>query len=189
VSRFVKTDRGFVNLDHVAVIRRLRLQESAGQREVICRFIGAREELLGETKSGGYGDLDGVLGELVPAAAGSYAYLVTVASADENERPSDVWCQRSPIIAWHIEIFFGSKLVEPVFAMQPAKDEIVILPCGDGRMMIPDGFAVYDDLEAAKTSLLEDAQASWDSRQAANPPVQKTAQQRLAAMRRQQPEE
>jgi hypothetical protein len=161
--RFVETDKGSVNLDHVLSIRSHGLTTKQG-RETVHVLIGPNGDQVGEVKDHSFSvyALDSV--DTVPASPGEFGWVVTH-SQDGDRRPAtvdDLDIEMSKVIAWRIPRGHEPQ-PEPVFVEPPASNQTVLLPLLEGRVCRPMS-CEYDSLDSAKTDLLQEFQSSGDTR-------------------------
>jgi hypothetical protein len=153
MTKFFACDGGrWINLDCVAEI-----EEGEGKNGFTClEFSDANGRRVGCKSLKSLRDLRMLLGDVLPAAAGAVATVITVPT--EGERPTEVLAEWVPIAAWCV--IDGQ--AEPILVQEPIDEEAVVLIEGpDG--VLRDGVAsVYPNLDAAKAAILADAQEDWD---------------------------
>ena len=141
MTRWVQCrDGGYVNLAFVAEIR--RLPHGKGEK-LRYGLYDSQSRMIGEAWRKFDPDVD--VGELVPAAAGSYVIEV-------NGDKSGVWYSLMPVIAWRIPTF-GEPI--PILADEAADSSVILIPAPDGKF-IRQYVATYDSLDAAIKDITEE---------------------------------
>jgi hypothetical protein len=160
---FITTNRGWVNLDHVARVtdRKVKLHSRATSEVSRAVLFGPEDTELGLAL---YLDADRVAEKaqpLVPATPGAEV-LVFWMDNDEDERPvaDNVTVSREPIVAWRIDAC-GHGGACPVLLEDPVSSSFIGFTLPDGRVMFPYD-CTCDDLAAAKAYVLGRAQTNWD---------------------------
>lgn len=153
---FLQTDEGYVNLNFVRQIRRLKAVHGVTQY-ILFDAAGAK---ITTYTAGNDGQLhfDDVLpAPTVGAAAGTTVLLVSV--TDDVIRPGeeDVFVQEQPVVAWRLNRYRS----EPVLADHLRSEQTVLLPCPGGKVLLA-GDQLFDSIEQAKATLLKRAQRKWD---------------------------
>ncbi len=151
----VDDDIDYVNLDHVAKV------VSSGGFHLL---MTADEIVLGSVTS-----LAGFLTrQIVPAAVGQLATIITVGSGGPGERPSYVWSEQVPIVAWSIEREDKRMShpahpysARPIIAGAVSIFQTVLVEWPDGHLDDP-GKRAYASLDDAKADILIEAQRFWD---------------------------
>lgn len=105
-----------------------------------------------------------IVGVVVPAAAGAFAYVVTVDDPEDGSRPSEagVWVATPQIVAWRVD----GCVAMPVFVETRCRNETVLIPDHGEAVREPES-GIYKNLGNAKSHLLIRAQSEWDRKQVA----------------------
>ena len=159
MTNFIKCKRGWVNMAHVASIRR-----DQDQRHPELHVLeDADGSPMGLTED--FRDWLDQAAPVVPAAPGEIVWVIG-SSSDDSERPaaSGVTTGRVSVVAWRIV----GAWPEPILTEPKCSNEEVFQVHPDGRLFQP-GVAVYENVSAAIASVLEDAQAAWDHANGATP--------------------
>lgn len=163
MSRWIEVRGGYVNLAHV--VRMVPVGnpktdwvpynlELVNHEHVITRhpFTPAKLERL--------------LATLVPATAGQKAVVIAYGGGDRiNDRPTEVWEDWYPVVAWRIDESGWALPILPADASE-ASNCRVLIEKPDGGFIDP-LMAEYVDLADAKKRILEEVQTDWDAAQAA----------------------
>jgi len=157
MTRFVDTDTGLLNLDHVARITR-RLAKGG----VTFTFYEAAGTSLGSFTTAGGFDPETLTDPIIAAAPGAMAFVLTVYTFEGRPSESDIWTTELPIVAWRV----GRLCAAPIFPEYPTDNAIVLLPMPDGSLLSVDDCS-YPDLQHAKQAILGRFQGDWDRRHAA----------------------
>jgi hypothetical protein len=177
MAEFIHTDRGEVNLAHVA-----RYVYADGNLATVELFDANGNSL-------GISSGDPETGTIVPAAPGTIATVVTVndlePTAEKNvmrarrEPPTreDLSAERVPVAAWRVTGWAADPI--PAFGYGSiATNQTILLEWPDGQL---EGFDCrYENLDAALAGILEEAQEEWHRRLAAAPEEPETDQSRRA---------
>jgi len=178
MPKFIECAGGtIVNLDHVARVRRGKQPPHEKSKIPLYTFYDAEDRTLGELT---HADLDLVYSNdpVVPAEPSSMAYAVRVGVAGGRPTEASVWCNVYQIVAWriHDEIIPPT----PVLSENPASNETLLIVLPDGRMLHQMD-CEYPDLEAAKASILLEAQQDWDARHSREADRAGTESERIGA--------
>lgn len=130
----------FINLDRVA------RTEAHNQRGTVSNLFAESGELLGRVYTSNIPE-----GEVIPAAAGLFAVVITV-FADGS-----VSHQRHPIAAWRVLRGTLGESAFPIISDDLCSNETILVELPDGRLCLP-AEQVFDNLESAKDCLLKRAQ-------------------------------
>lgn len=160
MPHFVDTDRGLINLDHVA---RMTSNQAPRRGAMAYCFYGADGAVLGSLVTAADFDLMQLAAPVVPAAAGQTAVLVGVATEACAVRPTpdDIWAERVPIVGWRL--CYGC--AQPVLIEEPSSNQTLLIALPGGKLVEPDS-CVHDSLEAALDWVLQRCQREWDRRYA-----------------------
>lgn len=145
--RFLTLDSGA--LVNIADISRIS-PENKGTRDVYAMKGG----FLGNVS---YLETSALTDVIIPASGGTRAFVIWNYS-DGRPLEADTCCEEHDIIAWRF-----SDLPEPypVLIEAPTRSAVVLIRRPDGALVIP-GDDTFDNLDAAKRSLLKRWQRAWD---------------------------
>lgn len=167
MANWVRTDRGYVNLDYGREISRFKrtVSDRQGTRQEYAYRISMSDDSVVEAADAAF-EVTSIPCAFVPAAPGSNVVVVSVMD-DTNERPkeSDLWVKEPLVAAWAISGSGKHFVAEPVLADTPASNEIILIKNPDGSILAP-ADCTYETLDEAKRSILRDAQRAWDDQQA-----------------------
>ena len=149
MTRFIETDEGHINADHIA-----RVVRTVDWRYILYSSDGT---MLGRAVS--TFDPDEHLAEVVPAAPGTIAYEVWTWSEPGGGRPTHANAATHLVVAWRVM----SSGAIPVIADQHGEPLLPLMP--DGKILWP-GVALFELLPAAKAAFLTSKQEDWDREQA-----------------------
>jgi hypothetical protein len=136
--RFIETERGFVNLDHVAEIREFRLQGEVRDRFSLWSVSG---EKLGESISA---ITSSQLAHIVPSPSGWSAIHLVL-----DEAGASLWDE--PVIAFAVEQAGAAPIgIDGAISVPNASWEYLALKGPDGRIRVPEcgvDFASEDEFK------------------------------------------
>jgi hypothetical protein len=160
VTRFLETDKGWVNVAHITRITERHADDCSS-----ATLYGPTGEVLGRIGQMTT-DIDDLTAPIVPAAAGQFAKIIYVWSHIRRPTEQDVWVDEQPIVAWSLRTF-GDR--EPILPEEISNGTVLICLPG-GKLLEPD-HARFDDIAEAKQHLLDRAQAEWDRKHPTTPPA------------------
>jgi hypothetical protein len=162
MSRFFEFwGEGWVNLDHV---RRIRQVTENRKLDRTITIVYMNDGYNFQTEQ--HIDLDALLTEIVPAAAGEHCFSVycydSNGTVQVESRPDSCEITREPIVAWSIPA--NQKDPMPILLEPNASNVFLLFPVGDGSLRSPYD-ATYDNWDDARKRILEEAQRQWDAMQ------------------------
>lgn len=148
MARFMTTDIGMINLDHIIRIER---GETVGEMDCLYTVTGEKLECrIGSMR------LESV-GTVIPAAPGTVATVVSVLDTFEKPVADNVIEEREPIVGW---LDYGGYL-EPMFLQTPPKHAVALLRVGDEyRELSYDGLRDVT-IKGARTLALHNKTDEW----------------------------
>ena len=153
MARFIETDRGLVNLDHVSTMRTPNDLEKYESRTVKDLF-GRDGELLGRSH---YSISNDDFLPVVPATAGQVAVILSVDDLSDPPEIEDVFVMRWPIVAWRIR---PNSVAEAILPEEVSPGEWVLIECPDGVLLYP-FVGEFTSLEKAKKEALLSAMKQY----------------------------
>jgi hypothetical protein len=150
MSHFVETDDGWVNLDHVLKVERAKV----GERLL---FLDRAGEIVAKLDSRGI-DANELLAPVMPAAPGTAAVCIWVATDEGRPEEKDVIVTERAVIGWR---FGYHEYPTPVLCEPWTPGEHVLLRQPDDSLVIADD-CTFASVEDAKAGLLAHAQRRWD---------------------------
>jgi hypothetical protein len=131
MTRFIETENGYVNLDHVKTAKRVG-------KDFEHRLFDADGESLGVTRLHGQ-SLEDLTSAVIPAAPGAHAIAIY---ADEH----GIFVSKPAIVGWRLVSFAAMAL--PVFADDFDDAPMLLIPDADGSLREP-MCGSYPDIDAA----------------------------------------
>src|SRR5690348_7063889 len=153
MARMVRTDAGWVNLDHIVTV------EARGSKLL---FKDAQQCVLAVLSDQSL-DANDVLAPVIPATPAIEACAVTIRTGDDNSRPTeeDLLVDHVWVVGWRLS---GGRYPEPIVAPTPfSTGTTIFVTMPDGRVWDSSCEDLCISLEEAKACLLRSAQQQWDS--------------------------
>lgn len=156
MSRWIETEKGFVNLDHVIEAECMERKQH-GQTEYFMRLRTPNERAVTTRTWGIQPDYLAMFATLIEAQPGQEAVLVRW---EAEGRPAEAETFRMPILGWRIyaDSHTDPTPILPEAPWSDASAILIVLP--DGRLY-GDG-CYHDTVEKACAHLLHYAQLLWD---------------------------
>ena len=152
MARMIKTDDGWVNLDHIVTVE-------AGGGELL--FKDAQQCVLAVASDQSL-DPDEVLAPVIPATPALAAFAVAVRTSDDNGRPTeeDMLVDRVWVVGWRLR---GGHYPDPIVAPTPfSSSTAIFVAMPDGRVWDTTCEDLCISFEEAEACLLQSAQQQWD---------------------------
>lgn len=177
MAKFIEIDSGWINLDHVAKVRR----EKRRAHDHAELFFGPNDTLLGEKFIPGrhFTEFGEITAAYVQAAPNEHA--VAIFGEWEDDGPITLNIYYPKIIAWRIAdwvqpVFLESDIFEES-ARNPRLQVFLRAEKNDIHSLMIPAHGYFDDLEAAKAEALsqfEQVRAVWHAKAAKTKPVTDT---------------
>ena len=156
MSRFIKTEDGYVNASHVVKARE--------GKDGVVRLIDAGGEDLGKTWAD---TLHRVCGTIVPAAPGTFAFIINDDAMGARPTADHVYSVFEPVIGWRIRDGYDERNSVPVLIDTPHPESgfyVIQMPTGQ---LFGANAEQFDNLDDAMARFLTRRQAEWDRKHAA----------------------
>ena len=134
-------NEGLINLDHAVRSRSLE--------KGLSSLFDDRGESLGKVYTDSIPE-----GEVIPAAPGLFATVITVFAYDEQ--PPEVSDQRYPIVGWRVLRGVAGSVAFPIIPDDVVSNQMILVELPDGALCSPED-EVFESLESAKDLLLRRA--------------------------------
>jgi hypothetical protein len=166
MSRWIGTERGYVNLDHAIEAECMTRTEPHVGREYFLRLKMVNGEIVTTEGRGIEPNYRNMLATVIPSQPGQEAVLV---QWDDDGRPTEVETCRVPVLGWQLDIDDLNSDPVPILpeaSWSNTRTILIVLP--DGRLY---GDGYHDTLEKACATVLRRVQRDWDRKHNPTPIV------------------